>query len=225
LDGVEGGNREEHEAEHVDLAPELSGQPAHRQRGHLDGQDQVHGGDAPCDRTGSPVRGEWHQHLLHTEVHISVGHERADVDGHEDDGQSAEEPVQIEVPSGSWLLASQAARMYQPEKDGGRQKSPCHQPSGTGEIPPDVLVHIDHRGHDVTISHSHPGSAWANPPSSTSTPDRAVPAISAAALVGPAVNAAFASTSAQQAVAATTVTDAKSVHAEAPVAGSITWWT
>ena len=62
--------------------------------------EEIHGHDAPGDRPRLPVRGEGHEDVGRTELHVAVGDERAHVNGGEGHGETAEPSMQRQQPFG-----------------------------------------------------------------------------------------------------------------------------
>jgi hypothetical protein len=115
---MDGGGGEQHEAGLVDAAPQLRGDASAQQRRDLDRQQQVEAHDPPRDRERTPVGRERYKQVRQGELDVVVEGERCDVHYGEDDGEPAEEPVEIGQPR-RFRAAS--------ERAGGQRQAPEHR--------------------------------------------------------------------------------------------------
>jgi hypothetical protein len=79
-------------------------------------------------------------------MHIVVERQTGQVGAGEGDGESAKKPVQVQVPGWRRHLAGQSSRHNQTPQDRGGNQCPGDQSTGTGHVPPKLMIHDDRHG-------------------------------------------------------------------------------
>jgi hypothetical protein len=136
---MDGGQQIEREAEDMHPPPERGRDPVARERRHLDRKEQVERDDSERDGHRMPRRSQGHEHLREPEVHVGVADDCADVDHGEDEGETAEEAVQVEKPGSPHPPPEGSGRHGQAPQDRSGEEGPRNDTGRAGDIPGEEL--------------------------------------------------------------------------------------
>ncbi len=134
------GDDEQREAREVDAAPKVLRDPPHRERGQLDGDQQVQRDDAPRGRDRLPRRREGNEQRCESEVRVGVRDEAHQVNAREDERQPAEKAMDVGEPRGCRSTSEHACREHETDHDRQREQEPRDDSARSGHVPPQLGV-------------------------------------------------------------------------------------
>ena len=90
-----------------------------------------------------PRAGQRNEDLCEAEVHVRVEDQRHYVNPGEDQRQPSEEPVQIEDPVRARLAVENLGRQRESPQHARSEQCPGDDAAAAGDVPPQLLVHLD----------------------------------------------------------------------------------